>query len=235
MNLFKSRVLLTVLICCAFNYSQSQKIINQNNHWIQGERLDLKTEGRDGEKAIGSPYLNANFQPARILVNGQPPSVIPNVRYNAHLDEIELKHTDGKVYFLNKNIDSIKVAFVNEKKTYMLFSPKNDGVKGFYVFLTTNDKVNLLKKESIRLDKGTAEGNGYSSPKPPSYKNNKDEYFIVSSDGLFKKLPRKKKEITNSLFPQYSKEITGFIKENKLKLSREADMIKLIGFFNTLQ
>jgi len=47
-------------------------------------------------------------------------------------------------------------------------------------------------------------------------------------------LPTKKKKLAKALFPENSKIILDFINSNKIKLSREADLITFVNYLNTL-
>ena len=47
------------------------------------------------------------------------------------------------------------------------------------------------------------------------------------------KLPKKKKSVVK-LFASKEKEVKAFIKKNKIKLTKEKDLIKLIGYVNSL-
>jgi hypothetical protein len=75
---------------------------------------------------------------------------------------------------------------------------------------------------------------GYDAPKPAMYKNVKDRMYIKLANKEAVLLPTKKKKLAKTLFPENSKIILDFINSNKIKLSKEADLITFINYLNTL-
>ena len=60
-----------------------------------------------------------------------------------------------------------------------------------------------------------------------------EEYFI-EKNGILIPIEIHKKKILKSL-PSHRKEVEKFIKSNKIKLKKEADLIKVIQYYNSLQ
>ena len=97
----------------------------------------------------------------------------------------------------------------------------------------TNQNIKLFTKKGVRYSQAQPAVSGYDKDKPAEFKNNNDTHFVSINGAYAYELPSKKKSIAK-LFPKHSKDVLNFIKKNKIKTSREEDMMKLINYINTL-
>ncbi|MBX2827300.1 MAG: hypothetical protein KTR22_04025, partial [Flavobacteriaceae bacterium] len=67
---------------------------------------------------------------------------------------------------------------------------------------------------------------------PARYKD-KHVYYMIDADGNYKEFPSSKKKMLK-LFGDQQSTIKTFIKEKKIKLSEDGDLIKLFQYYNTL-
>ncbi|MEM5566716.1 hypothetical protein WNY78_16460 [Psychroserpens sp. AS72] len=230
---------LSLIMTFSFNFTQAQ---DENG---VGSNLALPlfdniggnsivTINNKNKKAIGSPYLYENFTVAKISAT---PTEVYNIRYNAYTDEVEVKVSEDNVQNFNKSISNVVITFLTDdlKLTPLNYIDSDDGMqRGYFVPLTDyNDKVKLFSKKQVIYFKAKPAVTGYDKDKPAEFKNISDTHFISINDAYARELPKKKKEIVK-LFPKHSKEILSFIKENKIKTSREEDLIQLINYVNAL-
>jgi hypothetical protein len=185
-------------------------------------------------KAIGSPYLNEKFTAATI---SSIPNKTVNARYNIYTDEIEIKIDEDDIQKFNKSMKNVVITFLNDDivLTTLKYIDINKGIQIGY-FMTINDtkaKVALYSKKEIRYVESKPAANGYDKDKPAEFKSKNDTYFISKKGAYARELPSKKKELIK-LFPENSKEILAYIKNNKIKTSREADLITLIDYINSI-
>ena len=75
--------------------------------------------------------------------------------------------------------------------------------------------------------------NSYSDTKPAYFKRANDTYYVIIKNKTAQVLPLKKKQILK-LFPDNADKISAYIKTNKVKTSKEADLIQLFNYINTL-
>jgi hypothetical protein len=205
-----------------------------NQALMEGSGSFYVTFNQKDVKAIGSPYISEKFTPTTI-------SALPNktvkARYNAYDDEIEIKIDDDNIQQFNKNIKNVIITFLLDDTTYtsLRYINPNDGLQtGYFITLTEAlTKTKLYLKKEIRFVKAKPAVSGYDIDKPAEFKNNSDLFFVSINGAYARELPTKKKEIAK-LFPENSKVILDYIKENKIKTSREADLINLINYINTL-
>ena len=152
------------------------------------------------------------------------------------LTKWKLKMKNSNKYTIDKSIKDVSITFISDNKTYQSYNYENkEGVqkRGFFVYVSPSvNKIKLLNKESVKYVAGAAPKNGYSAPKPAHYKK-VDEYYILLGDNSAIPLPKKSKKIA-ALFPEKSGDIIAFIKANKIKTSKEADLVELINYINTI-
>ena len=196
--------------------------------------LSMKPKGRTNVNIEGTPYIIEKFQP--ITLTGQGEKNFQG-RYNAYNGDMEvLDVKKGVVFVLNKNMTNYDVNFKTQRKTYKSFEHKTEDGKvahGFFVKLSDNNGVSLLKKENVKFFKEVKAVSTYDKARTAKYRRANDQYFIKINEDAAIELSTKKKDIAK-LFPNKSKDILGYIKSNKLNTKDEADLIKLINHISSL-
>jgi hypothetical protein len=66
------------------------------------------------------------------------------------------------------------------------------------------------------------------------FKSLKDRIYIKIGSKEAIVLPTKKKKLAKAIFPENPKDILDFINSNKIKLSKEEDLITLINYLNSM-
>ncbi|MFT4611833.1 MAG: hypothetical protein ACJA1H_001413 [Glaciecola sp.] len=225
----------TIILLSSFSLlSAQQEDLGSQQALMESSGGFYVTFNKKDMKAIGSPYLFEKFAPAHI-------SAIPNevfkVRYNAYDDEIEIQIDEDNIQNFNKNMKAVIVTMLNSdlKFTSVKYIDDDSGIKTGYLISHTesNTKVKLYSRTQIKHFQAKVAVTSYDIDKPAEFKKMSDTYFISINGAYARKLSTKKKNISN-LFPQHSKDILNFIKKNKIKTSREADLINLINYINTL-
>ncbi|WP_299222749.1 hypothetical protein [uncultured Psychroserpens sp.] len=188
------------------------------------------------EKIKGSPYLNDTFTPASISINGD--SKVYNVRLNAYSDVIEIEDQENKKFTIDKSIKDVTITFLKSGSVFELIDYlDNDNIdRAYFSHLSSKDsKIKLFKSSPVILVKYSQVSNGYSSPKPSTYKKSSDKFYIKKQgDGeLAVRVPKNKKGIAK-LFPEHQNAILKYIKSESIKTTKEEDLIKLIDYINTL-
>jgi hypothetical protein len=197
--------------------------INQLNLSSSTMAIDLASK-----QVIGSPYIDKEFQAARIA--GQ--ETIYSLRYNAFNDEMEILLRENH-YLLPKSF-MLTIEFLNIEKSYVVLNYSSKGVpaKGFFVKLISGKKMNLYKKEQVKLHEEVPAKLGFTKYQPPELKKTKASYFIAEK-GIAYALPKKKKELLK-LFSEKGKVMDAYLKKNKINLKKEADLIAMVNYFNSM-
>jgi len=177
-----------------------------------------------GKNVIGTPYLNTNFISATI---GDSQEVIP-IRYDAYLDKLEVL-VDDKVYEVPK-IDRLSTFNFKSVGATIIYLKDDNG----YYFRIVNGKNQLLKKEKIKLENvnSSIEPNSMIREAYSKFEKQRPTYFIKIEDNNLIKLTKKTDELMNALPANKKEAVKDFIKTNKIKMTEELDLIKLVTFLN---
>ncbi len=162
----------------------------------------------------GTPYMHTDYKKAIV---GDFTNVIP-ARYNAYTDEVEVKLNE-KVQSLPKEkaYSHIRFSETNEKLIYIV----DEDQKGYYYILSEGN-VSLLRRNVIKFIDEQPAQSSYATTQPAKFQHLKPIYFLYKD---FKLIPVKKESDLLKSFP--NKDIKTILKENKIKLDKEEDLIKL--------
>jgi len=183
------------------------------------------------KKPTGSQYINEKFVPGSYLNNSQ----IILLRYNAYADQVEFKDSNDENKYLVPN-KGVQLITSDKKNIYIYedYSTEKEGNKtGYLNLISENGQVKIYSRTKIYLKAETQSTNGYQTAKPAGYKKAETEYYIKVKEQPIVFLPSNKKELYK-LFPGKEKEVTEYIKSNKISLDKEEDLKSLGSFLNTI-
>ncbi len=232
-DIMKEKVLpfLIALICTV--QLQAQDLINTQT-LVESNFGQIYAFDRSDKTIQGTPYLLDDFSPARVSADSDK---IYNLRYNAVTDQMEVQSEKNTIQAINKNIDGVTITFLKDDKTYESINYINDkglAERGYFIHLSsTSAKINLLIKEAKKFIERKPAKSSYQVTKPAQFKRLDDIYYIIIKNKTAQLLPSKKKDLLR-LFPEHSKAIEAFIKSNKIKTSKQDDLITLVNYINTL-
>lgn len=187
------------------------------------------------EYVEGSPYINEKYLPASVSASEGD---VFYVRYNAMRDEFEVKGANNAAYSLNRYRRDIVVEILPLRKQYQVFGYYDENRNenfGYFVYLSnSNANAVLLKKERITFIGEKRAVTSYDTPRSARYKRWEDKFFIkIGEDKIVKEFPRGKKAVAK-LFPEHKDEVFQYLKENKIKTSREEGLVQLMTYVNSL-
>jgi hypothetical protein len=202
-----------------------------------GDAMSRKlTNPEDAKKVQGSMYISDEFLTIKIL--NQKEVKLCLAKYNAFTGNMEVKSIDDKeadTFILLKDNNDFTIEFTTNGDIYQTYSYLNEGVvkRDFFVNLVSTNRVSLLKKQKVEFIDETPAKSSYEKSKPAKFDRLKDSYYVKIGSANTIILPSNKKSIAK-LFPKYESEIKTFIKENKIKTSKEKDLITLVEYINQL-
>lgn len=168
----------------------------------------------------GIPYYKPQFINAKI---GETGTSAP-IRYNSFLDTVEIVNKED-VYQLPK--DESNPSFTFETTKEKLVFVKTEDIYSGYFFELNEGKYRVLKKVITKYQPATPSSNPIIAGIPAIFIPQKPIYFIKGENSFIK--INNSRELAEN-FPE--KKISEFISKNNIKLSREADLIKLGNFLN---
>lgn len=220
---FKPFFLTAVLFTCHTFFAQQVGIRELNR---VTDNL-LREKQNQTKNAEGSQYVSEGF----FMVNTPDFDRPFLARYNAFTDKIEVK--DEGVLKPNKEI-TISSEDSKNNYVYVDYVDKENATQtGYLNLIKKNTKFNLLKRERIILEPASQPSNSYEQYRPARFKKMEPEYYYRIGDTAAQLLPKKKKDL-EKLAPGKEKELNDFIKNNKISLSKEEDLIKLVVFLDSI-
>lgn len=224
-----------LLLCTTMTFAQD---LDTDGSLFVGQVQARSIKDRpENVNARGSAYINETFLPIKVL--NQKENNLFLGRYNAVNGDIEIMDVESKskdIRALLKNTNEFIIEFMKDDKIYQTYNyidESNNRKRDFLVNLVSSKRVSLLKKEEIKFFKAVIAKNSYEKDKPAEFKRISDVYYIKIGNTDATVLPSNKKGIAK-LFPKHEDAIKSFIKKNKIRTSREEDLITLITYINTL-
>ncbi|MCF6296658.1 MAG: hypothetical protein L3J08_01520 [Flavobacteriaceae bacterium] len=229
-NSFLAIITLAFFALFSNTYAQSVYDDSDINNYISKRSIDVNLEAN----YTGTPYLNKEFQNGTIYKNGITLAHNVGIRYNASKDLFEIKKTsvlkDDQAKVLKTTNDlTIKL---NNKKFIYLSPTEGNSAQGYFIMVSKGEKASVLKKAKKMYIPGQKAYNSLASPIAANYKE-KITLYLYTSEGKLIEFPKSKKGKINA-FQKHSKELKIYTKENKLNLNKEAGLIKLCKYYNSL-
>ena len=150
---------------------------------------------------VGTVYIDNEFKLATTSIAKSEYLT----RYDAYHDQMEIE-VNNQQYYLPKTLGSLVIF---NYKTYGIYTYNED--KLFFKIALTTTKLNLLVKETIKLNQ-EVESNGMVAYKPKTLTRIKDQYFYALKNNEAFKLPKNKKQLY-AIFSKNSKIIQQFVKK----------------------
>jgi len=183
---------------------------------------------------VGTPYANEEFQKGIVTKNGIIIAYNTGLRYNANRDIFEIKKTfalkDNQAKLL-KRTDEIVLKVNNNNFVYIPVNASNK-VLGYFVLLHKGENITLLKKIKKEFIPAQKAYSSMTRDVPPTYKE-KITLYISDKDGVIIELPNSKNKKIDAFYKD--KKVTKlYVKENKLNINKERDLVKLAKYLDTL-
>lgn len=175
----------------------------------------------------GSPFLYSDWQQGAVTLKSGVSYEVPKLKYDQVKDEL-LFLSDGG----NEHTFADPVAeFVLNKRVFRNGYLAADGTSpATYYEVLVDGPAQLLKRTS----KNVYEEATYSSAtKVKSIMSNEAFYLSANASSAPVKLRKDKKAIVNALSDKKT-ELEKYIKDERLDLKQEADMAKLVTYYNSL-
>jgi hypothetical protein len=177
----------------------------------------------------GDPFLVESFQKGFLIIDGNIKIKDVLLRYNIYHQRMEMLK-DTTVYVISSP-DRIELLDISGKEfVYSPFKDEKVITRGYFEVLSSGTYM-LLKRYICRLEEGYY--NVQLSAGDRSYKYVKfDNYFSAKSDTPAAKLKTSTKGISIALESKNGN-IERYIKENKLNMKHEEDLIKVFSYKNS--
>lgn len=194
-----------------------------------------KKEAIDTE-ILGSPYLTKNFIKSKVYFGEELVGDF-YIRYNALNSEIEIKNTnleEENPKRLLANSD-LRVKYgLRELRFTTYITKKSETKNGFLSVIENGDNYTLYHRLAVKFSEGKAAANSMVNAIPSRYAHFVEYYYKKKGVDRIDQLIQKKGSLLKILDKELREEVSGFLKENKIDLSNEEDLIKTFEYINSL-
>jgi hypothetical protein len=184
------------------------------------------------ENIDGSRYFNETFLASKILYQGVSYPKMYLARYNAFEDLIELRKGEQTDALLKD--ENISCMIDGSLYVYQPYSIKKgkDTQLGYLKLLYTNSNISLYLQQHIKFKEAVVAKSSMSGSFPAKFVPSQTFYYRTLDTEAA--IPINKKTVL-TVFSQLDKgQIKSYIKDNKIDISNEADLIKLFKYYASL-
>lgn len=240
-------IILFIFLITTNNYILAQGWLSEAPAHQQGRNLKLddlfnkvkkvNSNKLPLDKIKGSPYLSENFTRGDVYYEADPVGKL-YMRYNIFSDEIEIKkNTVDKEYAALIKSTLINCVINDQKLVYTSFKPINEvSENGYLISLTNTSNSSVLYKriKKIFRDRGVEASTSLSKVSQAKFSTFTSYYILTEGAKEAKEISKKSKDLL-ALFPEQDRStISDFIKDQKINLKKEKDLIQLLNFVNDL-
>jgi len=232
-----SLILLLVVSILIFGSTNAQQYSENNSQNSEKSSVTIEEYLTSAKKITqefkGSPFINETFVAGALLNNNEV--LISNIflRYNAFQDEFQVKKSMNAA---ETNLEAIRktqdvyIKIANDIYTYKI-PDATQGIGGYYQNLLEGNTFDLFKKNSKKFIEGADSVNKMTGNHAARIVD-ESFYYLVNSDGKFMEIPSSKRKRIDAIGGSKTNELKKFIKNNKLNINKEEDLIKIISHIN---
>ena len=186
------------------------------------------------ENTKGSPFLEEDYAPGSLYLSEDLAVAKIYLKYNAHRDyflaKIDPLYSDDQAQGVTKTLN-MKV-IMNNDVYVALPNAENRYDLQYYQVMSEGPKMSLLKKNTKLFKEGFRASTHLTRDVPSTY-SDRSVYYLRDTEGNFFEIPKSSKK-TFALFKDHSKEVASTAKKYKLNLKNEADLVRLVSYYNRL-
>jgi len=214
-------IIVMLLLTAIYTKAQTQNFGNN----VSAQTTDLTD-------IKGSAYSSADWAKATVIMEDKTTYANLKAKYSEYEDKLVVEGKDGQVMEFNNKVNDFTLSFVESGKDILSHYRNAYNVEGYspkaFFEILADGKTQLLKKVSKKVQTKTEYG-AVSSNR--SFVTT-TRYFVVSpaKSTLIKKDSKSILAALNNKTP----ELESYIKEQKLNLSKEEDMVKLLTYYNSI-
>ena len=179
----------------------------------------------------GSMYLDDDFKLGELILIDDSHKGGAFYRYNVYSNEMEIIEVKDTLAIISP--ERIKYLKFNDGTfVFAKFKNKKEINRGYFELLSNGNFRLLLRRIAIFEP--------YNPPYTALHSGTEYDRFIILKSYYFQKNGnpaikiRKNKHYVLSIFNDKRKELKKYIKQNKLKLHKDTDLINLINYYNRL-
>ncbi len=202
----------------------------QVDEFIKRENKDV--DFLETESYTGTPYNHPSYLMGNVYQNNELLATSVALRYNAVADEMEIKESlaspDEEAKVLTKSPE----IFVKIMEDIYIFAPYKGGVEGggYFQVLYEGNGVDLYKKMKKDFKPEKKASSSITTDTPAKFTDD-ITYFLATKDGKFYEMPSSRNKKLN-VFGSKKDGMKSFVKENRLDLNEEKDLLRAVKHYD---
>lgn len=218
----KHAAIVVVLLLTAI-YSKAQTQSFGNN--VSAQTTDLSD-------IKGSAYSTSDWAKATVIMDDKTTYTNLKAKYSEYEDKLAVEGKDGQIMEFNNKVNDFTLSFTESGKDMLShyrngFKVEGYGPKDFFEILA-DGKTQLLKKVIKKVQTKTEYGAVSSNRSFVAT----TRYFVVGPEEST--LIKKDTKSVLSALNSKKAEAESYIKDQKLNLGKQEDIVKLITWYNTV-
>lgn len=181
----------------------------------------------------GSPYLTDEFVPGTMeTLNG---TVIEGLtyRYNIYNDEMQFIVGEDTAV-INKPLALRSIEMDRKKFTYEVYQASEQMVAAGYFELISEGEMSLLFRRKLELEYDNYVPNYGGGGGSKEFMLKKDDNYYVKLEGEAARKIYNRKDFLNAIPKDLQSRAKQFIKEHKISVRKENELLALVNFYNSL-
>ncbi|HLV46288.1 MAG TPA: hypothetical protein VKY32_04515 [Flavobacterium sp.] len=189
-----------------------------------GDMLTFSRRDESPEVTTGSQYINDRFLSARVNEGTD----LFRIRFNPYLGIMEYDK-DGEIYHLTKESNTVVEFVGTNPTTYKLYQHTVSGIEqsDYMKVVFEGEKVSFQTLEKIILKPGKTASNSYETSSQPEYKRESDVRFMTINGKTEEISTRTNRFIKMFEDKDFQKKLKDYLKDNRIDLDEDADLMKL--------
>lgn len=174
----------------------------------------------------GSAYLFDDWLPGKLYEFEGEVLKQNKINYNTHNGKVEVMDENGAITIINEILYH-KVEMMEDTQTHTFANRLRPKDINYYKIIYQGDKLAFLERTTAEIDKGTS--SEYNAYKQVGVFDKDTKHFILK-DAQIEEVYRNKKKILEFFGSQ---ELEQFVKQEKLKLNKDEDLVRALKYFET--
>lgn len=217
----KNSFLLIITLIVSGYYNSIAQIQDGGDHGL----MTLTTKNINLNEVQGSPYLNLNFEPGTVSIEGKSP-LVGFLRYDVLNEVIEIKtNLNSPEIFVLPTTNKATYKFDNKDIVYDQIYKDSKKINGYVIEHFKGKNFRLVEKPTATITEPVRARTGYESDQFARIRIDQ-EFYIQKKNGNFENVRIKQKDIRNAF---NSPEANKYLSDNKIKTIDD-----LIGFLKYL-
>jgi hypothetical protein len=219
------KILLSVIIVFLNSIVLAQSYIDLNQ---LGEGYYLVNKPSQSKQIDGSPYYNDNWLPAVVKIKGKGECYTDSLKYNIFTNSLLFSYKKIEYYVENSN-DVVYFTIGDTK--FINFACAEDGSQYFFEVICDGERLKLVRKYNCTIVEGKP-SDGINPARNDKFAKDY-RYFTIFKYQPAKQFRMRKSNLVE-LMADHHDEIVRYIKDNRLKMKRQEDFVKVFAYYNTL-